>query len=773
MPFLDLPARFADPGLMLPGVKPVSEVEIDWSHPLTRGLRHFWLHGVSLKSPDLVQSEPTWSELNVFGSTTLDRGLHLFNGTTDYLLTAGDNYTFGSEGSHVAYCMPLSVNAHRALCSSGASDHRIRITTSGNVQYTPSSGSAETTGTATAGEWHLVAGGFDGSNIFTYMNGEYVTEVNANTPGETNPFNLAARGSGASYFFDGYIAYSIEYDRVLSAEELDVLYRDPYCMLQPVARPSIFLPEAATGGYFLQLPPEFADPSIMIPRHKPVGPVVAKHGHKGQKVVHWYDFGGETAQDLISKHVAYPVTDFGTDMWDFTRVSTPKGSALHSPNGNTPSGGSIRCDLYTGAFTAPTVPTTFIYHLKHDASSATGNPLELAAGTWNQDGWTLIKDEFSSNVRWRCGFYYSGGSSEYLVFNTPTADAEEVVVVHYDPDNENCWMVVNDQIATNISTFQVYDDNTSVNGGTARMFNGWEEELQGKFWMHARLEGRVMSEAELLDIAADPYQFLQPAQAPMIWVPDAASPTGGYWIPDPRWENPGLMIPGFKPPGEFEVLQGHLGQRVKHWYHLGAANRDLVTGAPVTFDSNSGGTWSEVNTPIGDAMQHTETSDNVHYALLVDDFMSVPTTPTTWIFRLKHDGTARGNCEVTRNSWQNYGLGVRVTSTNVFLSFNWTSNSPALDVGNTITNDEPVTILVHTSPSGDYVVTATSAGSSYTNTSLAGIFAEPDEPGRVFGGQWAASLEGEVWFAAKLEGPMTEGMARAIVQDPYQFLIPA
>ncbi len=108
----------------------------------------------------------------------------------------------------------------------------------GNLQFFTATGSGTVGGnisTYAANEWNRFVATYDGSTMRMYKNGI----VSATTLAQTGNLNSqttlrigGGSGSGSEYFLDGKLGDLTIYNRALSASEIALLYREPFCMFK-------------------------------------------------------------------------------------------------------------------------------------------------------------------------------------------------------------------------------------------------------------------------------------------------------------------------------------------------------------------------------------------------------------------------------------------------------------------------------------------------------------------------------------------------------------
>lgn len=174
-----------------------------------------------------------------------------FNGSTNFLTTPG-NFSFGGAGTVVAFAQANTApGANSCLTGTGFNDNRLCVQTGGLLEYRVIGGGGNSltipAGIA-AGRPSILAGGFDGTDIFVYRNREIATLANANTPSVADNLIIGARADGASFFFDGDMYWWAYFDVRLTMGELISLDEDPYQLFQQANVIDYFVPSAVAGG---------------------------------------------------------------------------------------------------------------------------------------------------------------------------------------------------------------------------------------------------------------------------------------------------------------------------------------------------------------------------------------------------------------------------------------------------------------------------------------------------------------------------------------------
>jgi hypothetical protein len=288
-----------DVGLELPRRKPLGIPRINPQHPLARGLTFATLLTGDGVPRDLVlgrAASPSGAPTAI-RSTPQGQAL-LFNGSTDNC-NFGDiaSYRTGSQNFTIAaYANPPASSTTFGLASKRNGGTFIQVSFAVNMDNNggPASGllglfildgsnqlSGATTTSPVNGAFHqFVATRNSATTLQFYVDGvsqplNYTSQANANYAG-TEPLFIGAMGS-TSAPAGGYLPGSIGYvyiwrGRVLTAAEINWLYRDPYGMVreQPRQEPwfTIWVPSAG-GGTTYTLSGSATQPQTLSLRRAP------------------------------------------------------------------------------------------------------------------------------------------------------------------------------------------------------------------------------------------------------------------------------------------------------------------------------------------------------------------------------------------------------------------------------------------------------------------------------------------------------------------------
>ena len=244
-------------------LKPIRGIRINKSHLLARGLVGCWLfnEGTGGKIYDLSGNGDvgTLQGNAYFTSGKFGSALE-FDGTGDYVdcgngagnVTDGMTWAFwvnmndmsGSQdqqflskytasGTNRAYRIATSIADNKILRFAASEDG-----TAGTVS------SNDWSNFFSFGEWIFVAITKQGSTLSAYKNGAYVSsKTDIIWTGAVTSFKIG----GTTTYFNGLIDHVMIFSRALSASEIALLYREPFCMFDRAWRPGLI------GGQIVEL----------------------------------------------------------------------------------------------------------------------------------------------------------------------------------------------------------------------------------------------------------------------------------------------------------------------------------------------------------------------------------------------------------------------------------------------------------------------------------------------------------------------------------------
>jgi len=229
-------------------VKPPPTAEVDWAHPLTRGLIRCWLfnEGAGLRIRDLATDDPTTAQTPAAFSWTVGPGGPAIrgDGTINSRFQGTRVPVFANGGATFAARVRVDVLdlAERFITFSTAQpmmlgphnvdNNRVRfgVTTSG--------GNATTTspiGSLVVGEWATWVGTWDSTTLRIYKDGTE-TSTAASPSGALDPipsaFYVLGRGVGTDESPECACEWAMAWDRALSAAEVRRLHLGPYAMIR-------------------------------------------------------------------------------------------------------------------------------------------------------------------------------------------------------------------------------------------------------------------------------------------------------------------------------------------------------------------------------------------------------------------------------------------------------------------------------------------------------------------------------------------------------------
>lgn len=242
--------------------KPPLGAQIDWGHPLAKGLVGCWLmnEGAGLIAKDLVANNNATSKNGANWVPSLKGYAFNFDGTDDYL-TCGivDGKVLDITGNKVTVSAIVKIGStawaernivrkdrgHYNLVQLDADEVRFEIYNGGYVS------AKTTTSPLVLNNWYHLIGVYDGIAVSVYINGKFVISAaatgNLANTGTPETFNIGCRDNNGTpdLFFPGIIASVQVWNTALIPQQIRQLYADPYCFIKPPTVWSNFLTAVA------------------------------------------------------------------------------------------------------------------------------------------------------------------------------------------------------------------------------------------------------------------------------------------------------------------------------------------------------------------------------------------------------------------------------------------------------------------------------------------------------------------------------------------------
>jgi len=240
----------------MPLLKPVRAIQLNKSCGLARGLVGYWLlaEGTGQKVADLSRYGNTGTLCgNTFWVSGKFGSALNFDGTGDYvdcgngnslkitgpLTICGwvkpDNLTgskviasrYKTTGNQRAYMLMVSNNKVAFWIDPYGDYTNIKTVTSVKTIDT---------------NWHYVVGRYDGTNMNIFIDGIKDSATNTVSAIYASSANNRIGAYDSGYFFTGKIDHIMIYNRALSTAEIELLYREPFCMFVVTIQPSLLFP---------------------------------------------------------------------------------------------------------------------------------------------------------------------------------------------------------------------------------------------------------------------------------------------------------------------------------------------------------------------------------------------------------------------------------------------------------------------------------------------------------------------------------------------------
>lgn len=246
--------------------KPPVGTQINWGHPLSRGIVGCWLfnEGSGETAHDIAAArnhgiltntvQSVWTRREQRGSV-ID-----FDGTDDRVEIAEDAALKPAKISVAMWFKPDTTTRFnsalmKTTVSSWSDGYGIAFDPAGTLIFFINSYNTNFVSVAlTASVWYFMVGTYDLSNIRIYINGIEVASTAFTTAinHSTTPLQIAKgrHTDDTRYRWDGPIENTIMYDRALSPEEVLWLFRAPYSFLIPQSPRINKFGEAAAAAAF-------------------------------------------------------------------------------------------------------------------------------------------------------------------------------------------------------------------------------------------------------------------------------------------------------------------------------------------------------------------------------------------------------------------------------------------------------------------------------------------------------------------------------------------
>jgi Concanavalin A-like lectin/glucanases superfamily len=246
----------------MPRLKPLRGSQVNWSHPLARGLAGCWL--LNEVTGEIVADQGLRRQHGSFQYSTIapawkpaEHGSCLEFGSERYLACRSGKFGWDvtNELSVVAYANPAASQSSTIFARSafvrpvrlaGYSGGKIRwwVYTNGTNCNIISTSAHATDGT----EWIHVVGTWKQHDGRIYVNGRLETSESSSSGNlsfvsDSQPVGIGGTYEGGSYYecWTGGIEYVLVYSRALSPAEVQWLYREPFAMFErPVSPASIY-----------------------------------------------------------------------------------------------------------------------------------------------------------------------------------------------------------------------------------------------------------------------------------------------------------------------------------------------------------------------------------------------------------------------------------------------------------------------------------------------------------------------------------------------------
>ena len=250
------------------GMKPILGEQVDWSHPLSKGLVGLWLMNECTGIPNDIVGGTT---LSTTGSPTWISGIH-----GSAVQFAGGTYYSAADASTPALDRAFNQITLLSYFKADVNPSNDGLLGKGTIWYLAAMdtdwvrlrhlgcGDGDTLVQMTApfsfsdGEWHLLVATYDGANTAVYVDGIYYGgEAATGTMGTNNSdFAIGDIAAGEGWSWAHKQSMAAIWNRALSASEITRLYQEPFRFM---AADDVIMKYVDAGE-----PPETTSQVIMI-----------------------------------------------------------------------------------------------------------------------------------------------------------------------------------------------------------------------------------------------------------------------------------------------------------------------------------------------------------------------------------------------------------------------------------------------------------------------------------------------------------------------------
>lgn len=560
---IHLPGKIAAPELLIPNRKPIGPVEIDWAHPLTKGLIRCYVPTASNctlapSATGMIQNLATGEihKLDVVGST--EDGIYYGKNQYGEGIVVADSSqtcrvpTIGAQDVGTLMIAASQVTTsfgNRSYFSHSDYNHQIFLEKENANDYLHIAlGTASSTSTVSipnTDEMHVLAMSWGDTQTDSrgYINGDKVITFDRGTdqPGSASDVTNWGR-PGGTLQHTSHVVYF--WNRQLSDAEVAALSADPYQILKPVGSAKRLYVGPSVEP-IKHLPAKATAPEHWIPNRKPTGPVEIDWSNPLTKgLSHYILFQNTAPHDLVTGKA---LTVGNAPGWN-------REGAYFDEYADT------LVDYYLLPDVTLNNEFTFLTHPNFDDNDGTGFQYWLSYGAIPGTGaFHAMLVESSTSTADQLKLLGNSGAAETII-----------------PDIAGWWPTYNNRplaIAINGTTPHMYVDGidrvrAGDTFGTSAMPNGTADDLYigarsdlatdramgGSIRYLMIFNDKELSQSEVAELQRDPYQILKPVSR--YELPQEIL-TEGITLPEPRFEAPALLIPNRKPVGPVTIDWTH------------------------------------------------------------------------------------------------------------------------------------------------------------------------------------------------------------------------
>ncbi len=731
--------RMGMPELLVPGRKPVGEVEIDWGHPLSKGLTCDidFVHG---------KERVNNLELNLQGNAKFQQGSLVIKANGDALTMQSP---FIVDGSVEIIFNSTQNGSARYLFDTQYSRDLLAIESDNQLlSYWNGSSRGSTSNSLSAGgDTHLI---YNHGTNEVFINGVLFHNYNDYSGLGGYKIWLGSRYSYNSHL-NGSISLFRIYNENLNISKIKSLHADPYQFLKPKTPAFFPVPRRELEEDRLWLEPKMSMPELLVPKKQPVDIVEINKKcplYKGLK--RYYPMRNNLDRELVSNSKYLPENE--------THGRIKEGYKCTYFDGSGDRIAISGLGVTNGDFTM-----SVWFNIPSSRVAEYSKGMFVGNNHLTYEGNSIFHQRATGYVGFYCIPQVATDTKTIIYENVPNLDVgwHHFVVVR----KGNVLSGYLDGIDRSYSTSdQLTSDDTFIPNAIGQRKNKYFlGDMRDMVTWEVALTG-----SEVKSLFNDPYQLLKPKSAPIL-IDSGNSFKDGFFLPDDKMLQPEMLQPNRKPVGDVEIDWTHpLAKDIAGCFVSGQGLRNLATGRELlpyktTLPTYNHGVYSF--------------NDNQVY-----DIVGPPNTHNWTVFtRAKNTSGLALIVGATGTSISDYGRDVSILYGTSYIS------GRCLGAGNYDIRVDDNNVLYDKDKFVDGMLTTENG--THHRFYKDGVFVESQDKD-ITGGKYITEMDafvvggtieadgGGISFNGDIETimywkrPLTDGEAKSLSDDPYQFLKP-